>query len=269
MSILKRTSLCFVGSDSNILQLAALSCDTREEINIFITPERPIPTKISSLTGIDHHAGQMYCNFKPVDSVGIGQGLTAFVNFIQANPGPTVLVAHNAKFDARILLSTCERLGERMPANTVFADSLPLLRQCTPGLAHHKLTDLYRHAFGEAFQAHSAVEDVRALAKLLLHYDINQSKLVRHLFSQQQTIRQLTELTNSKTYKGSYGSAVADGVLKNAQSDRLSRSGIGLQHLRLSFERAGLEGLEAILKARGAGKYFKRIAQSLSDYFRK
>jgi len=75
-------------------------------------------------------------------------------------------------------------------------------------------------------------------------------------------------LKNEKKYCTSYSDALAKCVFSKVIVSKLSRSGLGLPHLKLVFERSGADGLEKIIKSRiGSSKVniTKVIAYLTSD----
>lgn len=94
------------------------------------------------------------------------RALTTFMHFAYAGAArPPLLVAHNgASFDHSILRNYTHRLA--LPAFGNMHDSLKPARQTLPHLKSHALGALHKKLVGEPFQAHHALSDAQALARV-------------------------------------------------------------------------------------------------------
>ena len=93
--------------------------------------------------------------------------LPRFLDFL-AEPGSTVLLAHNASFDAGFLGCELSRAGLPHPPHRVF-DTLALARRCRPDLVSHRLETLVSvFQLGQA-TAHRALADCLCVKDLWLH----------------------------------------------------------------------------------------------------
>jgi DNA polymerase III subunit epsilon len=77
----------------------------------------------------------------------------------------TLLVAHNARFDAGVLRRTLVHYGIEMPTPE-FLCTVVLARQFWPGLVNHRLPTVAAH-LGYRFSHHHALEDAEAAAEVL------------------------------------------------------------------------------------------------------
>ena len=120
----------------------------------FINPQKPIPPKITELTGItDAMVADKDCE----DVI-----IPKFVEFI----GDSVLVAHNAKFDMGFLYSACERLNIKI--DNCYLDTLELSRSLYPDLHNHKLDTIAKASGVTLTGHHRAVNDAEALFGIFL-----------------------------------------------------------------------------------------------------
>lgn len=117
----------------------------------FVNPERPIPHKITELTGIDD---RMVAT-APKEAEAIR-------NFFAFCGDDAVLVAHNATFDTDILKSACARCG--IEYNYTHIDTLVLAQSVVEGVKNYKLDSLTSHFKLPKFDHHRADEDAGALA---------------------------------------------------------------------------------------------------------
>ena len=116
-----------------------------------VKPERPIPERITQLTGI----GMQDVENAP----SIREALLLFVGALEDCP----LIAHNAQFDRAFLLAA---LPDGTELTGPIYDTLALAKQAFPGLPSYKLEDLKQTlSLGDA-PSHRALDDVRATAAL-------------------------------------------------------------------------------------------------------
>ncbi len=124
-----------------------------EEFNTFVNPEKPIPAKITELTGITDDMVQ--------DAPREAEALAAFFEFCGDNP---VLVAHNARFDTGFVRAAAGRVGKTYAFSSV--DTVPICRVLYPKLKNHKLDTVAKHLQLAAFNHHRACDDARVLAQI-------------------------------------------------------------------------------------------------------
>jgi len=79
--------------------------------------------------------------------------------------GGTILAAHNAAFDMRVLKAVCEWYELGVPSLLYFC-TLNLARKAWPQLESHTLADLAKK-FNIVFNHHNALEDALACGKLV------------------------------------------------------------------------------------------------------
>ncbi|MGZ0084543.1 3'-5' exonuclease [Caldibacillus thermoamylovorans] len=115
-----------------IIQIAAIRFQNHhpiEEFVSFVNPKRPIPSKITDITGITDEDVK--------DAPTIEEIFPDFIKFLKDD----VLIAHNAPFDMKFLLSNVQRLGMKKPQNLVI-DTLTLARKYISETPNHQLETL-------------------------------------------------------------------------------------------------------------------------------
>ncbi|HHV39424.1 MAG TPA: PolC-type DNA polymerase III [Tepidimicrobium sp.] len=125
-----------------------------DEYSQLINPERPVPGKIVSITGITDN---MLKNKPKIDEV-----LPEFYDFIQ----DSILVAHNSTFDMGFLREQFSKIGKEV-TNPVL-DTLELSRLLFPQLKRHRLDVLAKHLNVDLTNHHRAVDDANATANIFL-----------------------------------------------------------------------------------------------------
>ena len=124
------------------------------EFHTFADPEKPIPAKITELTGI-------------TDAMVKGapsqrEAINAFKAFI----GDRIVIAHNAaSFDVNFIKVVCERLG--MSFEVEYIDTLPLAQNLLDELKKHKLDVIAEHYNLGDFNHHRATDDAKMLFEIL------------------------------------------------------------------------------------------------------
>ncbi|WAR21424.1 LOW QUALITY PROTEIN: hypothetical protein MAR_015398 [Mya arenaria] len=216
--------------------------NANENMNHVVARKAPktVTYSESESLGFRVSAAVLYQHCKEVTSVAASEALLAFKRWLEAFGSHILLVAHNVMFDARL---------------TVY-----------PGRQNYRLASLVHDIAGVDFGAHDASEDVYALSSIL-QLQTNLDKLSNCATTVSSVKFKLQELNNEKIYKGSYTTFVESKIISKAQAKRLSRSGISIEHLKKVYSRSGLDGMQAVLKDRGAGKFYTKVASALDAVF--
>lgn len=187
----------------------------------------------------------MFYDLQPVSYKLPHEALTDFITFLSKYPSKPILVGHNIKrFDCHVLyysLKANQMWNEFSSHVCGFVDTLELFKKIMPGLPSYSQTSLVSHILGENYCAHNAVDDTRALFKLLTSKALN--NLDAFVFPVSHPYDCIVQQDNLK----SYNEAIACKAITRATALKASKSNLKLSHLKLSIERMGLEGLKALL----------------------
>ena len=126
----------------------------KDSFSIFVNPERPIPERITELTGI---TDQMVAN-APKE----GEAVRRFLEFC----GDAVLVAHNAEFDTSCLKAACARNG--IAYNLSHVDTLIMAHSLVDDVKNYKLDTISNYFKLPKFNHHRADDDARALERIFV-----------------------------------------------------------------------------------------------------
>lgn len=241
-------------TSSSIIQIAAASLHSDESFNRFVQPANGfIPSTIQRLTGIEMHGLQMYYELTPVSSCGERQALVEFAAWLNKFSSP-LIVAHNAQFDSRILVSSFTRHGltDLVKYAVGFSDTVKLVKKVYPDQQSYKLQDLAK-SFApnfESLNAHNAEHDVSMLKNLLTNTPNVEEYLRDAVFSTDYVIANNEKLSNKNRNIGSFTNLVTSNVLTKSQCSTLAAHGLQSSHLKFALQRGGREGLLTILKGK-------------------
>lgn len=126
-----------------------------DSFNTMVNPRKPIPKKVSELTGI---TDDMVANAPEED-----EAVRRFMEFCGEN---AVLVAHNANFDNNFIKSVCERYN--ISFEYALLDTLVMCQSMLPELGRYKLGYLAKYLKLGKFEAHRASDDAMMLGKVYL-----------------------------------------------------------------------------------------------------
>ena len=123
-----------------------------EKFSHFVNPERKIPKEITELTTI---TDDMVKDAEKIETV-----LPKFLNFIEGS----ILVAHNAKFDAGFILQKAKEQGKKFKECII--DTLPLSRTLLPLEKRHSLSHLVKYFNVVLENHHRAIDDAIATSEI-------------------------------------------------------------------------------------------------------
>jgi len=149
-------------SNGDIIEIAGVKfCLDGRELGTrqqFANPGYPVPEVITKITGI---TTEMVAGAPPP--------LEAVRDFLEWAGDGSVLVAHNAPFDAQFMTACFRKNRKPLPALQVF-DTLPWARACWPALPNHKLGTLLKKVQADTEGLHRSLADARGVMALALHF---------------------------------------------------------------------------------------------------
>ena len=183
----------FPAVNSEIIQIAATTTygDTFDR---YLLPTNAIPARVTKVNRLSLEDGVLMYEGDPVDAGQPGDVLKQFLNWL---PSDTLLFAHNAPFDARMLMFNCLQHGLSdlvQSTLTGFCDTLRLFREVLPDQKSYKQTHLVTNILGEDYDAHNAAADVSALYKLYDKCDISEECIQKYCFTCDTTLRKIADL---------------------------------------------------------------------------
>ena len=127
-----------------------------DEFDPFVDPGKPIPPRITELTGI---TDEMVAG-----APDEGAALQLFYDFCG---DCRVLIAHNAGFDTSFIRAAAKRTGKPYPFTSL--DTVPLCRALYPGHKNYKLDTVAEFLQLPPFNHHRACDDARVLGQIFRH----------------------------------------------------------------------------------------------------
>ena len=233
---------------SDIIQISAV-CG-KNEFNEYIFPTQPISKGASDVTHLSVANGKLCFKGNPVNTVVAKDGLVQFIAFLQAIQNP-VLVRHNIKrFDLRLLhfhLNKYDLWKKFVSLVVGFVDTLAVFKKEYPKQSSYKQSNLMASLLNETYAAHNSLDDVKALQKLS---DLVLSKFSSYIFDSSIVVNSV----NAPRHKLTLEPLVTGKVISESMANKIAGAGLTYDHLKLAFDRNGMDGLSAVLSEKVNGK---------------
>ncbi|MEW6535148.1 MAG: 3'-5' exonuclease [Candidatus Auribacterota bacterium] len=123
------------------------------KMDLLINPERPVPFKITQLTGL---AEEMLVDKQPFHEI-----VPALMEYI----GSSVLVAHHSDFDLGFINASLQRCGHH-PLDNITLCSCKIARRLFPSLQSHSLDSVAKYLDLSFTARHRAYDDALVTAHL-------------------------------------------------------------------------------------------------------
>ena len=270
------TETTCTGKAAELCQISATSKDGKHEFSHYILPRSNISTGASLVNNLTIKSiigkRTMCKSNSPVLSVNPGKALQDFITFLKQlqdkdSNSTLVLIGHNsATFNVPILLRNSGRTFQYnlTEMNVNFANSQQLVKSLIKhtalllgngGFCKPNQRSLYVHLFNEEFDAHDALEDVRALRRILFDSPLNLSTedivkrssvtSVSHAIENMYLDRrhELLLTFSNKLFNASDN----NGPVKKALVQNIAGSSLSYNDLRNVYSRFGKKGVVAIL----------------------
>ncbi|CAL8375732.1 unnamed protein product [Arctogadus glacialis] len=166
-----------------IIQLAAISGE--RTFNVYTMPEIAIDRGAAEATGFSVRDGALLLQGRAVPTVTLTEALTSFLDFLQSLEQPVLLAAHGARrFDKPVdrALIRCSLTRQFQQLGSRFLDTFLLSKALYQRIRSYSQVNLVRYFLGKNYNAHNALEDVRALQELY-SWDPSQGSLNRWALS--------------------------------------------------------------------------------------
>ncbi|MGG3873876.1 PolC-type DNA polymerase III [Brevibacillus laterosporus] len=206
-------------NEHTIIEIAAvkmIGSEIIEEWTELIDPGILVGPKTTEITGITN---EMLRGKQKLDVV-----LRRFKEFA----GDSILVAHNAEFDQAFINACAIRVGME-PWTNSFLDTLPLARMLYPGMRNYRLGTLAKRFNVELINAHRALDDTVALAKVfqLMLKDVKEAEI--------KTLSELNERSNAQADYKSTRPFHATILVKNKEGLKNLYKLVSISHTETFF----------------------------------
>ena len=215
---------------SDILQISAVH--ESGEFNTYVTPTQHISKGASDVTKLTMVNGQLYDNGNAEDSIGTKKTLIRFIDFLKTIQNP-VLVGHNIKtFDLIFLfnnLAKCDLWESFLSIVVGFIDTLLVFKKEFPKRSCYKQGVLMHELIHETYSAHNALNDVKALKRLI---ELVRSKSPKHTFGSSVIVNSVNAATHRMTLKPLEDSK----TITKTMAGKIAKSGLNYDHMKIAFD---------------------------------
>lgn len=262
-----------LGRTSHITQISARR--GLETFSKYILPAREITPTAAEVTGLTFQNGSLYLLDKIVPAVGVKEGLTGFISFLEKSTN-NVIFGHNIyNYDCPVLynaLDNCSLLDDFQSKIVGFVDTLKLFKLSFPNLGSYSQCKLCDTLINLSYDAHNAEDDVNALFRLVNEKIDNFTDVQKVFQSELSVFYNYVSLKQMNKNVPSLKQMLDDKVVTKRTANCIARSGLNLSHLRLAYSRNGRTGIKDIFSEPCGSKArvtkSAKIIDSVSDFLK-
>ena len=175
------------------------------------------------------------------------------------------MCANNGNFDARMLVSACQRTENTsvLASVTGFVDTLPLFKLAYPGRTSYR--SLVQDLLMTQYDVHNASADMAALHHLYDAMPQEYCDIENKIVLVEKIKFNIARLRNQKQILPRFDVLITSKIMNKTQAESVAGRGLTPGDLRKFFNRSGKNGLLCILKP-----LVKRpvpLCNALTDYF--
>ena len=199
------------------------------------------------------------------------EAMVDFLEYLCSQNIKPILIGHIIKrYDCHVLynvLKQCNMWNEFCKNIVGFLDTLDLFKKVVPGLTCYKQSFLVEQLPGDFYECHNAIDDTKALYKLVCTKGDILNYIHILLFSPSYPHDYQLQLSNLKTFSN----AIKAKAISKTIALKAARSNLRICHCSLAVKRNGFDGLYAMLSEKtSAGKERvtsnKRVIQKIFDF---
>lgn len=225
------------------------------------------------MTKLKFKKGVMYHKRKKVIAVHRHIALTNFLEFVDQFEKPIIL-GHNIKrFDCKVLFNQlkCYNMWSHFAAViSGFVDFLHVAKIAFPHRKSYKQSDLLKDICGIRYDAHDALEDVKALQKLLESVK-DRDTVVKLIFHPRIVESAAMKDKALELSKNTFQDMVSLNVLSSSMMDKIGRTGLTYRDFCYAYNTEESDGIVKLLTMDIGGKprvtKSKKVIQSVCEYF--
>ena len=259
-----------------IVQVSTVDFDGLRLFHQYVYPNGSISSGSTKVTGITKSSGKLFCHGKLVDAVEVNVGLNRFGLWLKELSGRVVLVGHNVRaFDVKQFWNNVKKWHlQDLLCSCIesFVDTLPLFRNLSPDKHSHSQEKLYEDIACKTYVAHNLMEDVIALSAILKKVNVTKTMLQPYSFLLSWVEQYTRFLSDKKLNLVTLQHLLTCGVISKGISEKIAKSGLLYQHLRLAYERNGEDEIQAFFSERFNGivriTKCKKIISSVAQHFK-
>ena len=260
--------------DCEIVQISAITFDGNNCFNTYVLPEGSISPQASAVNGFTKRDNNLFLRGSLVTSVSAKEALTSYFQWLLSFPSQVVIFGHNIKnFDLKHLFHAVTYNNTEPPSNVAgYVDTLFLFKSVYPGEKSYSQENLFSRIVGGTYLAHDAMEDVKALSKILTSVTCQAAQYTEFSMKVECLERHYHFLHEKKVNEATFVSLLNENVLSKGMIVKMAESGLRYEHLQITYSQSGDEGVVGLLTEQIHGKprvtKNRKIHQSVIQYLK-